>query len=70
MIKELCFKIRGRIKNEDPKIDEEFNMFMKGIDDRHAVMKIKEFLRSNAPSVGGKPMGRIIIEAIEEKKIG
>lgn len=69
MIKESFFKIRGRIKNEDPKIDEEFNVFMKGIDDRHAVLNVKEYLRTHAPSVNGKLLGRIIIEGVEEKKV-
>lgn len=62
MIKESFFKVRGRIKNDDPKMDEDFNFFMKAIDERHAVMKVKEYLRVNAPSVDGKMIGRIIIE--------
>lgn len=69
MIKESFFKVRGRIKNDDPKIDEDFNIFMKAIDDRHAVLKVKEYLRANAPSVDGKMLGRVIIEGISEKKI-
>ena len=68
MVKESFFKVRGRIKNEDPKIDEDFNVFMKAIDDRHAVLKVKEFLRANAPSVNGKLLGRVIIEGISEIK--
>lgn len=68
MIKESFFKVQGRIKNEDPKIDEDFNMFMKAIDDRHAVLKVKEFLRANAPSVDGKLLGGVVIEGISEKK--
>jgi hypothetical protein len=69
MIKESFFKVRGRIKNDDPKMDEDFNIFMKAIDDRHAVMKVKEYLRANAPSVDGKMIGRIIIEGISSIKI-
>ncbi len=69
MIKESFFKVRGRIKNDDPIMDEDFNIFMKAIDDRYAVMKVKEFLRSNAPSVDGKMIGRIIVESILAIKI-
>ena len=69
MVKESFFKVRGRIKNEDPKIDEDFNVFMKAIDDRHAVLKVKEFLRANAPSIDGKLLGRVIIEGISEIKV-
>lgn len=68
-MKESFFKVRGRIKNDDPKMDEEFNIFMKAIDDRYAVMKVKEYLRANAPSVDGKMIGRIIIEGISPIKI-
>ena len=68
MVKESFFKVRGRIKNEDPEIDEDFNMFMKAIDDRHAVLKVKEFLRGNAPSENGKLLGRVIIEGISQPK--
>ncbi|GJL77377.1 MAG: hypothetical protein NPINA01_03660 [Nitrospinaceae bacterium] len=69
MVKETCFKVRGRIKNEDPEINEDFNVFIKAIDDRHAVLKVKEYLRVNAPSVDGKMIGRIIIEGVTPKKI-
>jgi hypothetical protein len=69
MIQESFFKVRGRIKNDDPKMDEDFNVFMKAIDDRHAVMKVKEYLRANAPSVDGKMIGRVIIEGISSIKI-
>lgn len=68
MVKESFFKVRGRIKNDDPKIDEDFNIFMKAIDDRHAVLKVKEYLRANAPSVDGKMIGRVIIEGISKKQ--
>ncbi len=68
MIKESCFKVRGRIKNEDPEIDEDFSIFVKAIDDRHAVLKIKEYLRTQGPSSGGKMLGRIIVEGVSEKQ--
>lgn len=68
-MKESFFKVRGRIKNDDPKMDEEFNIFMKAIDDRYAVMKVKEFLQANAPSVDGKMIGRIIVEGVSAIKI-
>ena len=69
MIKESFFKVRVRIKNDDPKMDEDFNIFMKAIDDRYAVMKVKEYLRANAPSVDVKMIGRVIIEGISSIKI-
>jgi hypothetical protein len=68
MIKESCFKVRGRIKNDDPKIDEDFSIFIKAIDDRHAVLKVKEYLRANAPSKDGKMLGRVIVEEVSEKR--
>ncbi len=69
MIKESCFKVRGRIKNDDPKIDEDFSIFIKAIDDRHAVLKVKEYLRINAPALDGKMLGRVIVEGISEKRV-
>ncbi len=67
MIKEYFFKIRGYIKKKDGSKDE-FNMFMKGKDDRDAVLNIKEFLRRNAPSPDGKTIGHVIIEGIEARE--
>lgn len=68
MIKESCFKVRGRIKNENPEIDEDFSIFITAIDDRHAVLKVKEYLRTNAPSSGGKMLGRVIVEGVSAKR--
>ena len=69
MIKESCFKVRGRIKNDNPEIDEDFSIFIKAIDDRHAVLKVKEYLRVNAPSLDGKMIGRIIVEGVSKKQV-
>ena len=67
MIKEFCFKVRGRIRNDNPAIDEDFSIFINAIDDRHAVLKVKEYLWKNAPSVDGKMLGRIIVEGVSKK---
>ncbi|MFQ5451655.1 MAG: hypothetical protein ACE5E9_13590 [Nitrospinaceae bacterium] len=69
MVKLKFFKVRGRIKNDDPEIDDEFDMFIKAIDDRHAVLLVKEHLRTHAPTVNGKLPGSVIIEGISERKV-
>jgi len=43
---------------------------IKAIDDRHAVLKVKEYLRINAPALDGKMLGRIIVEGVSEKRVG
>ena len=67
MPQELFFKVGGRIKNNGSGYDEEFLMFVKGLDQNHAVMIARETLRNNAPTLEGKLPGSVIIESIEEK---
>ncbi|MCA9484509.1 MAG: hypothetical protein KC553_12320 [Nitrospina sp.] len=68
MPKELNFKISGRIKNNQTGYDEDFGLFVKGLDQNHAVMIAKDYLRKNAPVLDdGKLPGTIIIENIQQK---
>ena len=69
MPQELYFKISGRIKNNETGYDEDFKLFVKGLDDRHAVMIARDYLRHNAPNRDGKLPGNIIIENIQEKSM-
>jgi len=65
--RELFFKISGRIKNNATGYDETFQLFVKGLDDRHAVMVARDYLRHHAPNENGRLPGQIIIEGIQEK---
>ena len=68
MPKELNFKISGRIKNNQTGYDEDFGLFVRGLDQNHAVMIAKDYLRRNAPVLeDGKLPGTIIIENIQQK---
>lgn len=68
MPKESNFKVSGRIKNNETGYDEDFKLFVKGLDRNHAVMIAKDYLRRNAPVLdNGKLLGSLIIEKIEEK---
>lgn len=68
MPKELNFKISGRIKNNQTGYDEDFGLFVKGLDQNHAVLIAKDYLRKNAPVLDdGKLPGTIIIENIQQK---
>ncbi len=68
-MKELFFKISGNIWNEETNFKDEFQIFVKGIDNNHAVMIAKDYLRKNAPSIDGKLSGKIIVEKVEERVI-
>ena len=69
VMKESFFKVRGNIWQSETDFRDEFNIFIKGIDDRHAVLMAKYYLRKNAPSKEGKLLGKIIIEGVEERKV-
>ncbi|MFQ5444077.1 MAG: hypothetical protein ACE5EK_05610 [Nitrospinales bacterium] len=69
MPKELFFKIDGRIRNSNTGYDEDFKLFVRALDDRHAVMVARDYLRHNAPNRDGQILGKIIIEKIQEKKV-
>ena len=49
-------------KELQDKSEEEFSIFMKAMDDNHAVMLVREHLRNHAPP------GRSVVKGIEKKK--
>ena len=59
--KQLCFKISGTLKYEKNNSDDNFSIFMKAMDDKHAVMLVREHLRNHAPE------GQSIITKIEKR---
>ena len=67
-MKQSFFKVKGIIKNDDNQSEDDFSIFIKAIDDRHAVQQVREYLRIQAPNVNGKLIGRVIIHGIEKKK--
>ena len=58
--KQNCFKVSGILINEKDNSEDDFNIFMKAIDDNHAVILVREHLKNNAP------LGRSIIKGIEK----
>ncbi|CCQ89474.1 conserved hypothetical protein [Nitrospina gracilis 3/211] len=66
-MKEHFFKIRGVIVVDDTQTEDDFSMFVKALDDRDAVLKIKEYLRTQAPNVAGRMVGRVVIQGIEKR---
>lgn len=69
MIQESFFKVKGIIINDEDQSQDEFSIFIKALDDRHAVQKVREYLRTQAPNVNGKLIGRIVIHGIEKKDV-
>ncbi len=59
--KEYSFKVKGVLINEKDNSEDEFAIFISAMDDNHAVMLVREHLRSHAPK------GRSIIKGIEKK---
>jgi hypothetical protein len=59
--KHYSFKVKGVLINEMDNSEEDFSIFMTAMDDNHAVMLVREHLRSHAPK------GRSIIKGIEKK---
>jgi hypothetical protein len=55
------FKVKGVLINEMDNSEEDFSIFITAMDDNHAVMLVREHLRSHAPK------GRSIIKGIEKK---
>ena len=58
--KEYNFKIKGVLINEKDKTEDDFSIFIKAMDDNHAVMLVREHLRNHAPK------GNSIIKCIEK----
>ena len=67
-MKQSFFKVKGIIKNDDDQSEDDFSIFIKASDDRHAVQQVREYLRIQAPNVNGKLIGRVIIHGIEKKE--
>ena len=68
-MKESFFKVRGIIKSEKDQSEDDFSIFIKAIDDRHAVQKVREYLRTQAPNTNGKLIGQVVIHGIEKKEV-
>ena len=59
--KQYCFKVTGVLKIEKDKSEDDFIIFIRALDDNHAVMLVREHLRTHAPK------GESIIKGIEKK---
>ena len=59
--KQYSFKISGDLIYEDGKRQDAFCIFIMAMDDNHAVMLVREHLRTHAPK------GKSIIKGIEKK---
>jgi hypothetical protein len=59
--KQFSYKISGVLIYERDQSEDEFSIFMKAMDDNHAVMLVREHLRNHAPP------GRSVIKKIEKK---
>ena len=59
--KQYFFKVKGNLKYEAGGLEDDFSIFIKAMDDQHAVMLVREHLKILAPQ------GKSIIRAIEKK---
>jgi len=59
--KEYSFIVKGVLIDEENKNKDDFSIFIKAMDDNHAVMLVREHLRNHAPK------GNSIIKGIEKK---
>jgi len=58
--KQSFFRVTGVLITNQDNSEHDFNMFMKAIDDNHAVILVREHLKNNAP------LGRSIVKGIEK----
>ena len=58
--KQSFFRITGVLITNQDSLEHDFSMFMKAIDDNHAVILVREHLKNNAP------LGRSIVKGIEK----
>ena len=58
--KQSFFRVTGVLITNQDNSEHDFNMFVKAIDDNHAVILVREHLKNNAP------LGRSIIKGIEK----
>lgn len=59
--KQYSFKVKGVLITERDGSEEDFSIFIKAMDDNHAVMLVREHLRNHAPK------GNSVIKGIEKK---
>ena len=60
--KQYSYKISGVLIYDQDQSEDEFRIFMKAMDDNHAVMLVREHLRNHAPK------GRAVVKGIEKKR--
>ena len=58
--KQSFFRVTGVLITNQDNSEYDFSMFMKAIDDNHAVILVREHLKNNAP------LGRSIVKGIEK----
>ena len=58
--KQSFFKVTGVLITNQDSLEHDFSIFMKAIDDNHAVILVREHLKNNAP------LGRSIVKGIEK----
>ena len=58
--KQSFFRVTGVLISNQDNSEYDFSMFMKAIDDNHAVILVREHLKNNAP------LGRSIVKGIEK----
>ena len=58
--KQSFFRVTGVLITNQDSLEHDFSIFMKAIDDNHAVILVREHLKNNAP------LGRSIVKEIEK----
>ena len=58
--KQSFFRVIGVLITNQDNSEHDFSIFMKAIDDNHAVILVREHLKNNAP------LGRSIVKGIEK----
>jgi len=58
--KQSFFRVAGVLITNQDSLEHSFSIFMKAIDDNHAVILVREHLKNNAP------LGRSIVKEIEK----
>ena len=58
--KQSFFRVTGVLITNQDNSEHDFSMFMKAIDDNHAVILVREHFKNNAP------LGRSIVKGIEK----
>jgi|TARA_B110000914_G_scaffold184397_1_gene167645 hypothetical protein len=58
--KQSFFRVAGVLITNQDSLEHNFSIFMKAIDDNHAVILVREHLKNNAP------LGRSIVKEIEK----